>query len=54
MKTEPALLMGLVTAGIALAASFGFNLTANQVGAISAFASAVLAVVVRQHVTPVG
>ncbi len=49
---EPALIAGLINAAIALAITFGLNLTMEQVGAIMAFTNLVLAVIVRQVVTP--
>lgn len=49
---EPALLIGLANALLALAIGFGANITPEQVGLILAAATAVLAVVVRQNVTP--
>lgn len=53
LKNEPALLGGLITTGGALMAAFGLELSAGQVAAISAFFAALLAVAVRQVVTPV-
>jgi hypothetical protein len=50
---EPALIAGLINAGIALAITFGLHLTQEQVGAIMAFTNLALAVIVRQVVTPV-
>jgi hypothetical protein len=47
---EPALIYGLINAGIALLAAFGLNLTAEQTGALLAVTSAVLAIAVRQQV----
>lgn len=49
---EPALILGLVQAILALAISFGADLDANEVGAILAVTAAILAVVTRQSVTP--
>lgn len=51
-KTEPALLMGLVQAGVILAVSFGLDLDDGQTAAILAFTAALLSVVTRQQVTP--
>lgn len=48
---EPALILGLVQAGLALAVSFGLQLDGQQVGMIMAFSSALLSVIVRQRVT---
>ena len=54
VRREPALVSGLVTAVIALAVSFGLDLTEEQVGSILAVVAAVMALVVRQQVTPTG
>lgn len=53
-KSEPALLIGAVQALIALAVSFGLNLSPAQVGTVLAAVTAVSAVLVRQRVSPVG
>lgn len=50
---EPALIMGLVEAALALFLAFGLNLSAEQVAAIVAFSAALLSVIVRQKVSPV-
>ena len=52
VRREPALVSGLVTAVVALAVSFGLDLTEEQVGSIQAVVAAVMALVVRQQVTP--
>ena len=52
VRREPALVSGLVTAVLALAVSFGLDLTEEQVGSILAVVAAVMALVVRQQVTP--
>lgn len=52
VRNEPALVTGIVSAAIALAISFGFGLSEQQVGAIMAFVVAILSVVTRQAVTP--
>jgi hypothetical protein len=49
---EPALILGEVQAILALAITFGLDLSVEQVGAILAASAAVLAVVTRQKVTP--
>lgn len=49
-KREPALFYGLVNAVIALVVSFGLQLKADQIGAILAVTSAILALVTRQQV----
>lgn len=51
-KREPAMILGLVQAIIALAISFGFGLSAVQTGAILAVTAAILALVTRSQVTP--
>lgn len=52
IRREPALVTGLLSALIALATAFGLHLSAEQVGAITALAVAVLAFVTRSQVTP--
>lgn len=52
MKTEPAVVVSLVAALIALAVSFGVNLTAEQTGAILAVVQIVAGLVIRSKVTP--
>lgn len=49
---EPALILGLVQAGLALAVGFGLSLDGQQVALIMAFSSALISVIVRQRVTP--
>lgn len=49
---EPALVMGVVQAGLALGIGFGLALTAAQVSLILAFSAAVLSLVVRRKVAP--
>lgn len=51
-NTEPVLILGAVQALVALVVSFGLDLSTEQVGAIVAFAAAVLSVVARRKVTP--
>ena len=51
-KAEPAILLGLLNAGLALAVGFGLHVTPEQVGLINAFVAAVLAFVTRSQVTP--
>ena len=53
IKEEPALVVGLVQAGIILAVSFGLDLNDGQTAAILVFTAAVLSVITRQQVTPV-
>ena len=52
IKAEPALVAGAVQAVLALIVAFGVPLSDEQVGAILAVSAAVLALVVRQKVTP--
>jgi hypothetical protein len=52
-KREPALWIGLVNAGIAVAVGFGLDIDAEQVGLINAAVAALLAFATRQSVTPV-
>lgn len=52
IRREPALISGLVSAVIALAVSFGADLSSEQVGAVMAVVAAVLAVLTRAQVTP--
>lgn len=53
IKNEPVLLMGLAQAIIAACVSFGLNLTGDQIASIMGLSAAVLAIFVRQAVTPV-
>lgn len=53
IKQEPALVVGLVQATLALLLAFGVGLSSDQMAAILAVTSAVLALVVRSKVTPV-
>ena len=50
---EPAVILGAIQAILALGLSFGLHLNPEQIGAIMAAAAAVLALVVRQQVSPV-
>lgn len=56
IREEPARLVGILLAALALASAFGLNVTDEQSAAIVAFVSAVLALggmeVVRGQVTP--
>jgi hypothetical protein len=52
--TEPVLLRSALQAGIALAVSFGLELSAEQVGAITALAAAVIGLWTRSKVSPAG
>ena len=53
MRTEPALILGAISAIVSLAVGFGLHLTAEQVALINAAVAAVVSVIVRQNVTPV-
>lgn len=56
MKTlwgrEPALILGLVQAAIALVVAFGVDLSGEQTAVVVAFTAALLAVATRTQVTP--
>jgi len=52
IQREPALVLGLAGAVIALAVSFGADLSTEQTGTILAAVAAVLSLVVRSQVTP--
>jgi uncharacterized membrane protein (UPF0136 family) len=52
IKSEPALVAGIVQAVVALAVAFGLPLTDAQQGTILALSAAILALFVRQRVTP--
>ena len=52
LRTEPALVAGVVQALLALLLAFGVPLSDEQVGAIIAVSAAILAIVVRQQVSP--
>ena len=49
---EPAAILGLAGAVIALAVGFGLNVSTEQAGLIMAVVSAVLGVVTRANVSP--
>ena len=50
---EPVMILAIIQTGLALVIGFGLDLTPQQIGAIMAFAAAVLGFVARQQVTPV-
>lgn len=52
LRTEPAAIVGALEALLALALAFGLDLSPEQVGAIIAAVTAVLALFVRSQVTP--
>lgn len=54
MNSEPALILGAINALLALAVGFGLHITPAQVGLINAAVAAVVAVIIRQNVTPSG
>lgn len=51
---EPALVLGLVQAALALAIGFGLDLSTEQLALILGFTAAVLSVITRSQVTPTG
>lgn len=53
LRNEPALVSGFLAALATLTASFGFEMSTEQTGAIMAVVIAALAVFTRQQVTPV-
>lgn len=54
LKDEPALGAAVLQAILAVAVSFGLDLSAEQVGAIVALAAAVSALLLRRRVSPTG
>ncbi len=54
LNSEPAVIIGAVNALIALAVGFGLELSTEQVGLIMAAVAALLTLVVRSKVTPLG
>ena len=53
MKSEPAIIMSVLQAALALAVSFGLQLTAEQVGGILALSAAIFGLILRARVSPV-
>jgi hypothetical protein len=53
IKNEPAMLLGLIQAALAVAVSFGFSLSPEQVGGLVALSAAGSALFVRHQVSPV-
>lgn len=49
---EPAMVMAVLQAGLALGLSFGLALSNEQVGAIMAFSAALLGLITRSQVSP--
>lgn len=52
LKSEPVAFAGLINTVLALLIAFGTHLSTDQVGTIMAVVNAVLAIIVRQSVTP--
>ena len=56
MNTEPALIVGFISAAIMLAIAFGVPITDDQTKAVIAFVTAAIpiigGIVIRQNVTP--
>jgi hypothetical protein len=52
IRSEPAIVAALVSAGLAAAANYGFKLSTDQIAAIWAAVSLILGQVVRASVTP--
>ncbi len=50
-KTEPTLILAVVSAGVALAMGFGLNITKEQAALIQTFVITVLALLNRSQVT---
>lgn len=53
INAEPVRVAAVIAIGINLAVSFGLRLSVDQIALINAFAVAVLALIVREKVTPV-
>lgn len=53
IRSEPALVSGLVVVLLNVAAAFGFDLTAEQTAAVNGLVVALLAFVVRSQVSPI-
>jgi len=52
LKTNPALVAALVNVGVAMAAHFGFHVTADQLVAYTSMAAVFLGLIVRGNVVP--
>ncbi len=50
---EPAAILGLIQAGLALAIGFGLQLSGEQTALVMAFSAAAVALITRQSVTPI-
>lgn len=53
-EREPAAILAVASAAIALAIGFGAPITTQQMGLIMAFVSSVVGLITRSQVTPVG
>jgi hypothetical protein len=54
ITNEPALILGAVQAALTLAVVFGMRLSESQIAAVLTFSGALLALLTRQLVVPVG
>ena len=54
IRSEPVLVMGLIQAGLAMALGFGLSWTAQQEALVLTFAAALMSVIVRSKVSPIG
>ena len=50
-KSEPSMILAVVSAGLALGMGFGLNISPEQMGLIMAFAAAILGLITRSQVT---
>lgn len=53
LRTEPALVAGVLAGALTLGAAFGLPLTAAQIGAVGAFLTLVAGLFIRSQVKPV-
>jgi len=53
VRREPALVVGLIDAGLVLGTTFGLHLSAAQTGAIDSLLALVSGLVIRSQVSPV-
>jgi hypothetical protein len=53
IRQEPALVSTFVGAALALAAVFGFSLSADQTAGVMTFTAAIVGIVIRSQVSPV-
>lgn len=54
IRSEPVLLQGFVQAAVTMIMAFGLHLAAEQIAAINIFTAALLSILTRQAVIPVG